>query len=85
MASPNDQDSERQEEAKRILERVKQDSETAGTSSMQRVADQMREHIGAADADQSDWAELWGTRIGRGLGLVFFVFLVIYLTKTYIL
>lgn len=79
------QPDERVEESRRILERVQQESETVGTSSMGRVADRVKNHIAASDADQEQWSEVWGTRIGRGLGLVFFVVLVVYLFKTYVL
>ena len=74
-----------QEEARRILDRVSQESETIGASSMRRVAEQVKGHTHAKDDDAEDWAELWGTRIGRALGLVFVIFLVIYLVFTYVL
>jgi len=74
----------RQEEARRILERVNQESETVGTSSMKRVADRVSGHL-EGNADPNDNIEIWGTRIGRGLGLVFFIGLAIYLVKTYVL
>ena len=79
------QDKAREEEAKRILEQVARDSETVGTSSMRRVAERVKGHVSAQDADQNEWAELWGTRIGRILSILFFVGLVAYLVKTYIL
>ena len=79
------QSDKRLEESKRILERVQQESETVGTSSMGRVADRVKNHMAANDADQEQWAEVWGTRIGRGLGLIFFAVLVVYLIKTYVL
>lgn len=81
----NKQQADDTEEAKRILERVAQESETVGTSSMRRVANRVKGHMSAHDSDQNDWAELWGTRIGRALGLVFFCWLVVYLTITYVL
>ena len=74
-----------EDEAKRILERVAQDSETVGASSMRRIAERVKGHISADDAEQNEWAELWGTRIGRVLGAIFFVVLVIYLFRTYVL
>ena len=36
----------------------------------------MAEHLRADDASPDDAIEKWGKRIGRGLGAVFFVFLV---------
>lgn len=72
-------------ESKRILERVAQESETVGTSSVKRVAERVKDHMTAQDTDQNEWAELWGTRIGRALGAVFVVVLIIYLVRTYVL
>ena len=74
-----------EEESKRILERVSRESETVGTSSMRRTVERMKSHAQAEDADQNDWAELWGTRIGRTLGALFAVGLVVYLLQTYVL
>ncbi|MDJ0612735.1 MAG: hypothetical protein QNJ29_03605 [Rhizobiaceae bacterium] len=72
-------------EAQKILDRVANDSETVGTSSMRRVAERMKGHVSAEDADQNDWAEKWGTRIGRILGLIFVIALVTHLLRTYVL
>ncbi|MEM9331555.1 MAG: hypothetical protein AAGA53_09530 [Pseudomonadota bacterium] len=85
MASKKPSDDDRAEEAKRILERVAQDSETVGTSSMRRVAERVKGHVTADDADKNEWAEVWGTRIGRFFSIIFFVVLVVYLVRTYIL
>lgn len=71
-------------EAKRILERVAQESETVGTSSVKRVAERVKGHLTAQDANQNEWAELWGKRIGRALGAIFVVVLIIHLLRTYI-
>lgn len=71
-------------EAKRILERVAQESETVGTSSAKRVAERVKGHMTAEDADENEWAELWGKRIGRALGAIFVVVLIIHLLRTYI-
>lgn len=73
------------EEAKRILERVQQESETVGTSSMRRTVNNITSHMKAEDADENEWAELWGKRIGRGLAVIFFIGLVIHLVRTYVL
>ena len=78
-------DSDNEAEAKRILERVAQDSETVGTSSVKRVAERVKGHLTAQDTDENEWAELWGKRIGRTLGAIFALVLVIYLLRTYIL
>ena len=83
--SSNDKSTESEEESRKILERVRQESETVGTSSLGRVAERVKSHMSAHDADQNEWAELWGTRIGRSLGVIFAVGLFIYLVQTYIL
>ncbi len=38
-----------------------------------------------AQREEEDFAEVWGQRIGRGLGFAFVIFLLIYLFRTYIL
>lgn len=73
-----------EEEAKRILERVAQESETVGTSSVKRVAERVKGHLSANDTQENEWAELWGKRIGRTLGAIFVVVLIIHLLRTYI-
>ena len=84
MPQKPDSDNDAERESRRILDRVAQESETIGASSMRRVADQVKGHMQAKDEDAEDWAELWGTRIGRGLGLVFVIVLVFYLALTYV-
>lgn len=84
MKNPPDHEDPREAEAKRILDRVAEESETVGTSSMKRVADRINGHIGAKDADQERWSEVWGTRIGRILGLIFFIWLLIYMIRVYV-
>ncbi len=85
MTDKHQTDAEREAEAKRILERIEQDAETVGTSSMRRVAERVKKHVSADDKDDNAWAELWGTRIGRGLGIIFAIVLIIYLLRTYVL
>ena len=79
---PNYKDNEA--ESKRILERVARESETIGTSSVKRVAERVKGHLSAQDTDENQWAELWGKRIGRTLGAVFVIVLIIHLLRTYI-
>lgn len=81
----DDRDEERRREAEEVLKRVERDSETVGTSTFARVARQTKDHFSAADADQDDAIERWGTMIGRGAGLVFAIALLIYLIVTYVL
>lgn len=71
-------------ESKRILERVAQESETVGTSSTKRVAERMKGHLSADDIGENQWAELWGTRIGRILGAVFLIVLIVHLLQSYV-
>jgi len=85
--APMAQNRSDQTESRRILERVAHDSQggLAGTSVMARVVERSRSHLAAGDADQDDRIELWGTRIGRVLGLAFAaglaVWLILYLSR----
>ncbi len=71
-------------EAHRDLERLGSQGEVFGTSAMARAAKRAGDHLGAADAPEDDPIEIWGTRIGRGLGVVFFIGLLIYMAVTYL-
>ncbi len=62
-------DDERRAESRRIITRVGAETEA---SMVQRA----RDHMAGKDADEKDWAEVWGTRIGRWLGLALLVYLV---------
>ena len=77
-------DKEQKREAQRVLNRVARESEQVGTSSMARTADKVRDHFLAEEAPRDDKVEIWGKRIGRGLGAIVFIGLVIYLIKTYV-
>jgi hypothetical protein len=69
MADPSDR--ERSAESRRILDQVERDTKRGGFMELAlRSARGSRDHIAAADADQQDWAELWGTRIGRTIGAI---------------
>ena len=72
-------DSERKAESRRILERVSQEAESGGRSVVDRAAKRARDHVTAADVDREDWAEYWGTRIGRVLGLLLLAGLIVWL------
>ncbi|PVB61189.1 hypothetical protein [Labrenzia sp. 011] len=80
----NPKDKQRQE-ALRALDRVEAESETIVGSTFVRMADRARSHMSAGDKDEDDRVEVWGTRIGRSLGLVFAIGLAIYLFVTYVL
>lgn len=73
------------EQAKRDLNRVAGESDTIGTSAAARMATKIEGRFKAADVDQNDPIEVWGTRIGRTLGLIAFIGLAIYLFITYVL
>ena len=75
MAERRDQDSE----SRRIIERVANEGGLGATSLASRVAKGARDHITPPGADQTDPIEVWGTRIGRTLGLVFALGLLIWL------
>lgn len=85
--APMTDDPADQTESRRILERVAHDSSggLAGASVMARVVERSRSHLAAGDADQDDAIEVWGTRIGRVLGLAFVaglaVWLILYLSR----
>ncbi|MBN9673380.1 hypothetical protein [Roseibium aggregatum] len=72
------------EEALGTLKRVHSESETIAGSTFVRMADRAKDHLSAADRDEDDRIEVWGTRIGRGAGVVFAIGLVIYLVITYL-
>jgi hypothetical protein len=77
MAPRKEEDGER--ESRRILERMGREDQLSGVSFLARTAQSVRDHVTAADADQSDRIEYWGTRIGRSLGLVVVVAMMIWL------
>ncbi len=63
-------------ESGRIIRRVGQETEASMAG---RAARRARDHLAADDKADEEWAEVWGTRIGRIAGLVIFVGLVIWL------
>jgi hypothetical protein len=76
-------DRARREQAERDLKAATAGAETVATSTLARQADRARAHFGGADAEPGDKIELWGRRIGRGLSLIAFLGLLIYLAVTY--
>ena len=75
-------EAERRAAAMRALDQA-ESGEVVGSSAFARAADRLVSHFGAADRNKDDPAELWGARVGRGLGLAAFVALAIYLIVTY--
>lgn len=69
---------EKQQEALRDLDRLQQQSETIGTSTMAKIA-----KAAGAEIDENDPIELLGKKIGRGLGIIAVIGLTIYLAVTY--
>lgn len=69
----------REREADKALERVRRDSEVVGQSSFVRATGKARDHLTGADADPSDPVEVWGRRVGRGLSVIAFIALAIWL------
>lgn len=79
--APMTNDPADQSESRRILERVAHDSSggLVGASVMARAVERSKNHLAAGDADQDDAIEVWGTRIGRVLGLLFVAGLAVWL------
>ena len=67
MAASGDRD--HSAESRRILDRVAHEADSGGFTVLGRTATRARNHLSASDADQTDWAEVWGTRIGRTIGV----------------
>lgn len=73
-------DDEERAESRRILKRVSQEAEAVGGRlAMERVAGRARDHLSAKGVDRGDWAEYWGTRIGRALGALFLLAMIVWL------
>lgn len=67
-------DKENQAESRRIIGRVGAESEAT-------MAQRVQDHMAGKDAADKDWAELWGTRIGRWLGVALLVYLIWWLIR----
>lgn len=72
-----DDDTVRQ--AKRSLDRLGEEGGLSATPAMKSAANSVRDHFAARDADRDDRIELWGTRIARGLALVAFAGLMVWM------
>lgn len=75
-------DAERQAESKSILDRIKREAGSDAATFLGGTARRTGEHLAAHDADPDDRIELWGTRIGRMLGLVIMIGLFVWLILT---
>ena len=70
-------DNRQQEEAREILKRVENNDQSIVLGSLKSASDRLSSHFTAQDADRDDSTVKWATRIGRVLGLAFFVLLII--------
>jgi hypothetical protein len=75
-----EQDGKRQTdtESRRIIERIDRESASGGTSIVERT----KGHFSADDADSADSIEVWGTRIGRFLGLLVLIAMIIWVISS---
>jgi hypothetical protein len=69
---------DRSAESRRILDRVARESDGSSPTLLGRTATRTRDHLSAADVDPSDRIELWGTRIGRIIGGIALVAMVLW-------
>ena len=67
------------DEARRALDRVNRDTETFGASSLRRMSDHFAGRDAPGTGGETDPIELWGRRIGRALSLVGVVVLSLWL------
>lgn len=65
--------------ARRDLARSEQEGGLTATPQLRARSGSVRAHFAAADVDPRDRIEVWGTRIGRGLALVAFILLAVWL------
>lgn len=69
----------REDEARKVIERVERDSEIVGRSSFVRAAGKARDHLTATEAEADDPVEVWGRRVGRILSVIAFIGLALWL------
>ena len=71
-------DGEDKAESRRIIGRVGAESEASmARRAAERVGDHMAgRDVQGGDTGRGDWAELWGTRIGRWLGVGLLVYVI---------
>lgn len=75
-------DDETVRQAKRTLDRLGEEGGLSASPAMKSAATSVRDHFAASDADRTDTIEVWGTRIARGLALVAFAGLVLWMIGT---
>ena len=67
---------ERQDEARRILNQIKGETDPTGIRTPRSMLGRAEDHFAGRDAPADDPVELWGRRIGRFLGLVLLIVLI---------
>jgi hypothetical protein len=65
-------------ESRRIIERIDRESASGGISIVERT----KSHFSAGDADPADPIEVWGSRIGRFLGLLVLIAMIIWVISS---
>ncbi|MDF1608259.1 hypothetical protein PZ897_08735 [Hoeflea sp. YIM 152468] len=75
-------DDETVRQAKRTLDRLGEEGGLSASPVMKSAATSVRDHFAARDADRTDTIEVWGTRIARGLALIAFAGLVVWMIGT---
>ena len=70
---------DREAESRRILGRLAGESERTGLSFVRKTIRKAGDHVSATDAEPGDPIELWGTRIGRMLGILIMIGLMFWL------
>lgn len=75
--SDGDRRREGERESRRIIGRVSDEGSALGMRMKSRAKD-WRDHVTAADANQEDWVEVWGRRIGRTVGVAVLFGLAVY-------
>ncbi len=68
----NDHDEESRK-AKRDLERLAGEGNISSSPVLKSASKTLKDHFSASDADQTDKAEIWGTRIARLLAAIAFI------------
>ncbi|WP_457298492.1 hypothetical protein [Phyllobacterium sp. P5_D12] len=63
-------------ESRRIIERIDRESASGG------IVGRTKGHFSAEDADPADSIEVWGTRIGRFLGLLVLIAMIIWVISS---
>lgn len=80
MTRASDDDG-REEESRRILRRVREETDPQTGSAAERMAHSVSGHFLGRDADPADRIEVWGTRLGRGASIAAFAILAVWLVN----